>query len=201
MVETDILEIDDGLGDSIEPLYISNRYYSYELTSEANVLYIKVRSRNRRIRKARPIEISIPDGIEYWIDLSYCFYHNTRLSDITALSSLDTSRVISMRGMFGRCYNLTDLSPLSNWDVSNVDNLTGMFYGCKRLRDLSPLSRWNITNERRVYGFYCVYRRWASASEAPIVYTKQFTANIPDWLMKLHGRHEPSRLDTNRRLR
>ncbi len=201
-MDEEVLKVVDGLGDSIEPLEFDDRYYSYEVTSEANVLYIHVRSRNHMIRKARPIEISVPEGIEYWISLTSCFCYNTRLSDITALSSLDASRVRSMRGMFRRCYNLTDLSPLSNWDVSNVDDLTGMFYGCKRLRDLSPLSQWKPTIDvQRFQGFYCVYCRWAVAGNAPIVYTAQFTANVPAWLMELHERYEPARLDTLRRTR
>lgn len=190
------MEVVDELGDSIEPLEFDDRYYSYDVTLEASVLHIRVHSRNRRIRKARPIEISVPEGIEYWIDLSYCFHRNKRLTDITALSSLDISRVQSMKGMFSQCHNLTDLSPLSNWDVSSVRDLSGMFYGCKRLRDLSPLSQWKPTIDvQRFRGFYCVYCRWTSERRAPIVYTKPYTANVPDWLMELHERYEPARLD------
>ena len=198
----EVLEVVNGLGDSIEPLEIETRYYIYEITSEANGLYIMVRSKNSMIRKARQIEISVPAGIDYWISLTSCFCHNTRLADITALSLLDASRVRSMRGMFRQCYNLTDLSPLSNWDVSNVNDFTGMFYGCKRLRDLSPLSQWKPNIDyRRFQGFYCTYRRWASAVDAPIVYNAPFTANVPDWLMELHERYEPARLDFIRRTR
>ena len=106
------------------------------------------------IRKAKPIKISIPDTINYYIDLTRCFYNHGQLIDISELSSFDTTRVVNMTEMFSRCRNLASLEPLSNWDVSNAWDMTGTFHACWRLTDLKCLSNWKVRDDCILEAFY-----------------------------------------------
>ncbi len=63
------------------------------------------------------------------------------------LSALDTSQVIDMSAMFGRCSSLTSLD-LSNFDTSKVINMSNMFRFCKSLTslDVSNFDTSNVTD-------------------------------------------------------
>ncbi len=120
--------------------------YVYELYNRDGKLMIDIRSNNSRIRKAKPIEITVPDTIDYCINLYRCFLNHRHLDDISALRSLDTSHVTNMGEMFRGCRKLRDYNALSSWDVSNVATMAGMFHGCYKLRDYSVLSSWDVSN-------------------------------------------------------
>ena len=128
--------------------------YIYDLHNESNRLIIHIRSMHSMCRKAKPIKITVPSDINYYIDLSRCFYNHGQLIDISALSSFDTTHVINMTEMFSRCRNLASIEPLSNWDISNVWDMTGTFHACWRLTDLKCLSDWKVRDDCILEGFY-----------------------------------------------
>ena len=64
-------------------------------------------------------------------DMSYMFFHCTKLKSVGDLSNWNVSKVENMRWMFGVCEQLKSVGDLSNWDVSNVKNMNGMFFNCK----------------------------------------------------------------------
>ena len=128
--------------------------YVYDLHNEADRLIIHIRSMHSMCRKAKPIKITVPDTIDYYIDLSRCFYNHKHLVDISALSLFDTSRVVNMEEMFSRCRSLVSIEPLSDWDVSNVWDMTGTFNACWRLSDLKCLSNWKVRDNCILRGFY-----------------------------------------------
>ena len=80
------------------------------------------------------------------IDFTRLFAKCSKLQDITALSSWDTSNVTSMDSMFYDCQRLQDISALANWDVHNVKDMCGMFYVCHQLQDITALANWDVSN-------------------------------------------------------
>lgn len=128
--------------------------YVYDLHNEADRLIIHIRSMHSMIRKAKPINISVPDNLNYYIDLSRCFYKHKHLIDLSELSSFDTSRVVNMTETFSLCNKLVSLEPLSNWDVSNVWEMSGTFHACWRLTDLKCLSGWKVRDDCILEAFY-----------------------------------------------
>jgi surface protein len=139
---------------STDATQFSDSSYVYIFRNQGGKIIIKIRSMHLMCRKAKPIKISIPDTIDYYIDLSECFYDHTQLIDISALSFFDTTRVVNMSEMFSRCRKLASIEPLSNWDVSNVWDMTGAFNACWRLTDLKCLSNWKVRDDCILEGFY-----------------------------------------------
>jgi surface protein len=48
--------------------------------------------------------------------------------------------------MFKNCSNLTDISVLSTWNTSNVTSLYDFFNGCSSLTDVSAVENWNVSS-------------------------------------------------------
>ena len=74
------------------------------------------------------------------------FYRASSLTDISALSSWDTSSVTNMGHMFYGASSLTDISALSSWDTSSATNMRSMFQGASSLTDISALSSWDTSS-------------------------------------------------------
>lgn len=81
---------------SPEQTRVDDGNYVYELHKQGNRLIISIHSMHLMCRKAKPIKITVPSDINYYIDLSKCFYNHGQLTDISELSSFDTSRVVNM---------------------------------------------------------------------------------------------------------
>ncbi len=173
--------------------------YVYDLHNEANRLIIHIRSRHSMIRKAKPIKITVPSSIDYYIDLSRCFYNHKQLVDISELSSFDTTRVVNMTEMFSRCRNLASIKPLSNWVVSNVWDMTGTFHDCRELTDLKCLSNWKVRDDCVLEAFYSNRGRFLEPT-GPIIrfdglgirnnrasIDKYLRAHFPQWLIDRHN--------------
>ena len=101
--------------------------------------------------KARITEIILPEQeITAPTDSSRLFsdiegkLNFTSLTHIENLSSLNTSSVNNMNGMFYGCTNLTNLD-LSDFDTSSVTNMNDMFYFCTNLTNLD-LSNFNTSS-------------------------------------------------------
>ncbi len=152
---------------------------------------VKCSAQNQWINKARAINISIPDGIDYAINLQRCFEGYQGIRDISELSSIDSSKIISTEAMFSGSWYLRDLSPLSSWDVSNIHNMSGMFWICNKLTDLTPLSSWKVPDDCNLSGFYS---RWGigitHTNRPPLPWgeprTRYIRHLIPDWLVEKH---------------
>lgn len=172
--------------------------YVYELYNQGNRLIIHIRSMHSMCRKAKPIKISIPDAIDYYINLSKCFYNHGQLVDISALSSFDTSRVVNIEEMFSRCRSLTSIEPISNWDVSNIWDMTGTFNICPKLTDLTCLSNWKVSDDCVLEAFYSICSPYLIPT-GPIIgldglgirynqanIDKYLQAHFPQWLIDRH---------------
>ena len=69
------------------------------------------------------------------------------------LSSWNTSKVTTMKDMFGGCLRIKSLE-VSNFDTQNVTDMEGMFRNCESLISLD-LSRWNtskVTTMKYMFG-------------------------------------------------
>ena len=71
-----------------------------------------------------------------------------KVTAISGLDKLDTSKVTDMEGMFYNCQALTSLD-VSGWDTSNVTRMAEMFYNCYKLTSLN-LSGWNTSKVLRM---------------------------------------------------
>ena len=60
--------------------------------------------------------------------MSYVFDRWNYLKFIN-LGYINTSSVITMKGLFKDCFNLTSID-ISNFDTSNVTDISSMFQGC-----------------------------------------------------------------------
>ena len=84
-------------------------------------------------------------------DSSSAFIDFTKVTTISGLDKLDTSKVTSMASMFSmdrRGGNLTYLD-VSGWDTSNVTSMAGMFMNCAKLEVLD-VSKWDTSNVTRM---------------------------------------------------
>ena len=175
--------------------------YVYDLHNQGGKLIISIRSMHARCWKAKPIKITVPDAIDYCIDLSRCFYRHTALSDISALTSFNSSKVVNMSEMFSGCRKLISVESLSEWDVSNVWDMTGTFNACQRLFNLTCLSKWNVRDDCVLEAFYSIHNPnlepvgriigLAGLSSRIIRYDrssidKYLQAHFPQWLINRH---------------
>jgi hypothetical protein len=155
---------------------------------------VKCSARDRHIIKARPINISIPDVIDYAINFQRCFDGYHHIMDIHDLSSVDSSKIICTELMFSEVWDLRDISPLSSWDMSNVHNMSGMFWECMDLEDLTPLSQWKIQDECILSGFHSQWGGDDGYTNSPPltwgdVNIKRSRSLIPAWLLEKHMNH------------
>lgn len=191
MDSTDAHHID--LSTFTGPLTLSDNWYAYTLHMDRNRLTIDVRciAENMYISKARAVDISIPDGIDYAINFQRCFVGYGHIHDISELeSSVDSSKIISTELMFAGLHNLTNISPLSSWNVSNVHNMSGMFWCCDSLIDLNPLYSWKVQDDCDLLGFYSRYGYGDYFECPPLPWEEPYRSYnrllIPPWLARKH---------------
>ncbi len=89
-------------------------------------------------------------------DSSHLFRSNLALADISGLSTWDSSKVTTMRGMLlDSLISLNNVDALSRWDTSNVENMSFTFAMNKStdeagyvsiINSLSGLSNWDVSN-------------------------------------------------------
>lgn len=76
---------------------------------------------------------------------SYLCNYMTSLTNISGLSSLNTSKVTNLGRAFSRCTSLSNITPLSGWNVSAVTDLGYTFSYDSNLTSLAALSSWNVS--------------------------------------------------------
>ena len=95
------------------------------------------------------------DGIENLdtsgvTDMSYML-EGPQYTDLD-LSSLDTSNVTTMSGMFLNCSKLTNVN-LANFNTKNVVKLTNLFNGCSAIENIN-LNSFETSNVTGMYGMF-----------------------------------------------
>ena len=85
-------------------------------------------------------------------DMNNMFYNCNALTSLD-VSGFDTSNVTDMSDMFFWCSSLTSLD-LSGWDTSNVTDMCEMFYNCDRMTslDVSNFDTSNVTTMQGMFG-------------------------------------------------
>jgi len=85
-------------------------------------------------------------------DSSNLFAAFTKLTEITGMEYIDTSKTINMYMIFFNCNSLTSLD-VSNFNTSSVTNMAAMFYDCRSLISLniSGFDTSNVTNMRYMF--------------------------------------------------
>ena len=78
------------------------------------------------------------------------------LNEIKGLENFDTSKVISMYGMFMNCINLTNID-VSGFDTSQVKYMSFMFYGCESLTNLD-LSNFDTSKVTEMDNMFALCR-------------------------------------------
>lgn len=90
-----------------------------------------------------------PDSSFAFSDSRYALNNSTtkdvfnKLTTISNLSLLDTSRVTDADSMFYNCVNLSALD-VSNWDMSSCTDMTYLFANCKALTSID-VSNWDTS--------------------------------------------------------
>ena len=64
------------------------------------------------------------------------------LKKLPDISLWNTSKIISLDGLFYKCSSLIDLPDISIWDTSNVMSFKFLFYDCSKLKSLPDISKW-----------------------------------------------------------
>lgn len=88
-------------------------------------------------------------------NISDMFCYNHELLEIKGLSSLDTSKVTDMSGVFFECFKIKNLD-LSSWDTSNVEKMSealgsdnrGMFTSCYALTTIKASDKFVTTKTK-----------------------------------------------------
>ena len=88
------------------------------------------------------------------INMTYMFHNASSLSNISALSSWDTSNVWNISYMFDGASSLSNISALSSWNTSKVQNMNWMFHGASSLSNISALSSWNTSSATSAYAMF-----------------------------------------------
>ena len=77
-------------------------------------------------------------------ELTYLYRMFRQCQNLTSVAcNWNTSKVISIGGMFVNCYKLTSLD-VSKWDTSQVTRMDYMFYNCNKLTSLD-VSKWDTS--------------------------------------------------------
>ena len=89
----------------------------------------------------------------------------SRCMSLTSLdiSNFDTSQVTNMSSMFIFCYGLTSLD-VSNLDTSKVTDMSGMFFGCSSLISLD-VSNSDTSNVTDMSGMFCDCPAWNTVDQ------------------------------------
>ena len=69
----------------------------------------------------------------------------SRLTDISAFSSFNASKVTSIGGLFADCTSLTNLNSIGSWNTSQVTNMSYMCWGCTSLTNASAINGWDVS--------------------------------------------------------
>ena len=105
-------------------------------------------------------------GLSAWdisetTDLSYAFC-DTRIADLTPLSTWNTSNVVNMNSLFTACISLESLAGLENWNTSSVTDMSYLFSShtsiqvnsVMKLNDITSLANWDVSNVTNMHAMF-----------------------------------------------
>lgn len=83
------------------------------------------------------------------------FANDEKLTTITGLDKLDTSKTTSMFGVFENCKSLPDdeLAQIADWDVSKVTNFDYMFNHVDSATTI-PVSKWDTSSATTMFAMF-----------------------------------------------
>ena len=137
-----------NVGDTIEGQVVSDVYtgiekdtYSYDS--------IPWESHQKSITSVKVVDQGIaPVSTAYW------FMNCTALSSVD-VSKLNTSKVTTIKSMFGNCKALESIKGLSSFDTSKVKDMYGVFFGCSNLASIEGLSKWDTSSVESMCMMFC----------------------------------------------
>ena len=173
MTDTNIISTND----SDVPIYCWKEGTELKYWSKAKRIYAATDNYNLFYGYNNLSDIS---GLSTWntsnvTKMSSMFAGCTSLADLTPLSEWDTENVTSMYGMFESCYMLTDLTPISMWNTKNVTSMQKILYDCRNLSDISPLSSWSTENVTDMDAAFCMCYNLANITPLSSWNTKNVT--------------------------
>ncbi len=119
--------------DSTYPIYIF-----FDNTNDAGIVYFYTEARDIYMNE----------------DSSFAFSCFTNLSDISALSSWDTSRATNMKEMFSQSSSFTDIDALASWDIGNVTDMSRMFSYASALTNINGAANWDTSSVTTTEGMF-----------------------------------------------
>lgn len=91
--------------------------------------------------------------------LSHLCNGMTGLTDISGLSAWDISETTDLSYAFCDT-RIADLTPLSTWNTSNVVNMNSLFTACRSLESLAGLENWNTSSVTDMSYLFLVIQAW-----------------------------------------
>ena len=137
--------------------YVKNDDDEYDIYITSSDMYSKYNSKDLSYLLSGYTDVKTIDltylDLSNVTDMNHMFYEDTKLEKIIWPDDLDTSKVIDMSYLFGKCESLSEID-VSNFDTSNVTNMRSMFYNCSKLTelDVSNFDTSNVTDMS--YMFY-----------------------------------------------
>ena len=105
-----------------------------------------VRDRVTKVVFDKSFSSVVPSSMSYW------FYSCKKLTTLTGMSYLNTSKVKDMSRLFSDCASLTSV-PLTYFNTSNVEDMRFMFSNCEKLTSLN-ISSFNTKNVTNMAGMF-----------------------------------------------
>lgn len=97
---------------------------------EWDKLDAKVRDKVTTVVFDKTFASVMPTSMSYW------FYYCKKLTTLSGMSNLNTSKVTNMKRLFGDCSSLTSITT-SYFKTSNVEDMSYMFHNCEKLTSLN----------------------------------------------------------------
>lgn len=97
---------------------------------EWDKLDAKVRDKVTTVVFDKTFASVMPTSMSYW------FYYCKKLTTLSGMSNLNTSKVTDMKRLFGDCSSLTSITT-SYFKTSNVEDMSYMFNNCEKLTSLN----------------------------------------------------------------
>ena len=124
--------------------------YDFYVLSDSDVMYSNYNSSNMFANLYNMNEI-VPGNLDTSkaVTMNGMFYNCDNMTDDSlknAVSGWNTENVTDMSYMFNDCDSLASLDSLAGLNTDNVTRMQGMFQSCDRLSDLNGIKGWNMGN-------------------------------------------------------
>ena len=135
----------------IDYLFNRNGYYYFEIVFNHDIVLMD--SFFQDSPKLLSLDFSNFDSSKV-ISMRLMFSKCYKLKEIKGLNKLITNKVVDMRGLFNECSELEYLD-LSNFNTENVLDMLAMFNECKKLKEINGLNKFNTIKLRDMGYMFC----------------------------------------------